>query len=173
VPACLLSLLLHAIVLGAGGWLLASFHYNKGTTPTSSLQATLVPPLPALPAPELIGPDLPPDAPLPAPDIKTRQSSPSANRSSNKHAATAAAIASRQIAEHLLYPQEAIARGLEGEAQVLLFLDAAGNAVAARLERSSGHAILDDAAVLAAQTVRALPEGAPREVLLPVRFRLR
>ncbi|OHC69007.1 MAG: hypothetical protein A2045_14225 [Rhodocyclales bacterium GWA2_65_20] len=81
--------------------------------------------------------------------------------------------ASRQIAKHLFYPPEAIARGLEGEAQIMLFLDEAGNAIAARLERSSGHAILDEAAVIAARSVRSLPDVAPREVLLPVRFRLR
>ena len=56
---------------------------------------------------------------------------------------------------------------------VLLFLDNAGNAIAARLEATSGHAILDDAAVRAARQLRALPDSAPREALLPVRFRLR
>ena len=34
-------------------------------------------------------------------------------------------------------------------------------------------ALLDDAALHAARTLRALPDSAPREVLLPVRFRLR
>jgi len=85
--------------------------------------------------------------------------------------------AARRAAEHLQrelpYPPEAIERGLEGEALVLLFLDAAGNVVAARLESSSGHALLDDAALRAARSLRALPDSAPREVLLPVRFRLR
>ena len=56
---------------------------------------------------------------------------------------------------------------------VLLFLDTGGNAIAARLESSSGHALLDDAAVRAARTLRALPGSAPREALVPVRFRLR
>ena len=73
----------------------------------------------------------------------------------------------------LLYPREAIEQGIEGEATVLLFLDESGNAIAARLEASSGHALLDDAAVRAARTLRGLPSGAPREALLPVRFRLR
>ncbi len=56
---------------------------------------------------------------------------------------------------------------------MLLVLDASGNAIAARLEASSGHALLDDAAVRAARTLHALPESMPREALLPVRFRLR
>ena len=73
----------------------------------------------------------------------------------------------------MFYPPEAIERGLEGEALVLLFLDEAGNAIAARIEASSGHAILDAAAVRAARTLKSLPASAPREALLPVRFRLR
>lgn len=88
-------------------------------------------------------------------------------------AGDAARQANTQIARELFYPPEAIARGLEGEVLVLLFLDASGNAIAARLEASSGHALLDDAAVRAAKTLRALPDSAPREALLPVRFRLR
>ena len=81
--------------------------------------------------------------------------------------------AAAQLARDLPYPPEAIERGLQGEALVLLFLDAAGNAIAARIEASSGHALLDDAALRAARTLRALPASAPREALLPVRFRLR
>lgn len=71
------------------------------------------------------------------------------------------------------YPEEAIARGLEGEVLVLLVLDEAGNPVAARIEESSGHRILDDAALRAVRSLRSLPANAPRETLLPVRFRLR
>ena len=88
-------------------------------------------------------------------------------------AGEAARQANAQIARELLYPPEAIARGLEGEALVLLFLDASGNAIAARLEASSGQALLDDAAVRAARMLHSLPDSAPREALLPVRFRLR
>ncbi len=84
----------------------------------------------------------------------------------------AAAAANRQLAEELLYPPAAIASGMEGQALVLLFLDAGGNAIAARLEASSGYELLDLAAVRAARTLRALPSSAPREALLPVRFRL-
>ncbi len=85
----------------------------------------------------------------------------------------AARSALEQVARALLYPREAIEQGLEGQVTVLLFLDASGNVLAARLEASSGHALLDDAALRAARTLRSLPEGAPREALLPVRFRLR
>ena len=56
---------------------------------------------------------------------------------------------------------------------MLLFLDASGNAIAARIESSSGHALLDDAALRAVRSLRALPASSPREALLSVRFRLR
>jgi protein TonB len=85
----------------------------------------------------------------------------------------AALKAAEQLARDLPYPAEAIERGWQGEALVLLFLDQSGDAIAARLEASSGHAILDEAAVRAARQLRALPDSAPREALLPVRFRLR
>jgi protein TonB len=85
----------------------------------------------------------------------------------------AALRAAEQLRRELPYPPEAIERGLQGEALVLLFLDTSGNVAAARLEASSGHALLDDAAVRAARSLRALPDNAPREALLPVRFRLR
>jgi periplasmic protein TonB len=85
----------------------------------------------------------------------------------------AALKAAEQLARELPYPPEAVERGLQGEALVLLFLDPSGNVIAARLESSSGHAVLDEAALRAARQLRTLPDSAPREALLPVRFRLR
>lgn len=72
----------------------------------------------------------------------------------------------------LFYPPEAIAQGLQGEVLVLLILDEGGDVVAARVEQGSGHAILDSAALRAVRALRSLPADAPRETLLPVRFRL-
>ena len=71
------------------------------------------------------------------------------------------------------YPQEAIARGLEGEVLVLIIIGEEGQVTAARVEQGSGHRILDDAALRAVRSLRSLPADAPREALLPVRFRLR
>ena len=71
------------------------------------------------------------------------------------------------------YPADAISRGIEGEALVLVMLDPNGQVSAARIEESSGHPILDDAALRAVRALRSLPADAPRETLLPVRFRLR
>lgn len=87
-------------------------------------------------------------------------------------AGNAARSAFSQLARQPLYPPEAIARGLQGEVLLLLFLDANGNVQAARVERSSGQPLLDQAAVGAARQLKALPEGAPREAILPVRFKL-
>lgn len=70
------------------------------------------------------------------------------------------------------YPAEAIARGEQGEVVVLLIIDEAGNVVAARVEQGSGHPLLDEAALRAVRSLRSLPADAPRETLLPVRFRL-
>ena len=164
--ACVLSLFFHALVLGADR--LIDPRPNRPVAPPPSLQATLMPP--PLPAPVLIAPEAPRLPPAARP---TPQPRPAKRQRGGLTLADTAALASRQIAAHLYYPPEAVARGLEGEAQVLLFLDESGDALAARVERSSGHAILDDAAVLAARAVRSLPEGVAREVLLPVRFRLR
>jgi protein TonB len=71
------------------------------------------------------------------------------------------------------YPAEAIARGLEGEVLVLLIIDEAGKVSATRIEQSSGQPILDEAALRAVRSVQSLPADAPRQVVLPVRFRLR
>lgn len=163
-PALAWSLLLHALVAALAQWLAM-----PGRRPPPSpavLQAVLLP-VPAAaptrlfaPAPVTAAASRPPPRPVERPARAGVR-------------AELATLASRQVARRLLYPEEAVARGLEGEAQVMLFLDAGGNAVAARLERSSGHAMLDEAAVAAAHGVRGLPEGGEREVLLPVRFRLR
>ena len=73
----------------------------------------------------------------------------------------------------LPYPLEAVARGLEGDVMVRVFLDGTGDVIAARLERSSGHALLDEAAVRATRSLRGLPDTMAREALIPVRFRLK
>jgi len=79
----------------------------------------------------------------------------------------------KQHERNEFYPAEAIAQGIEGEALVLLILDTGGQVSAARIEQSSGFRILDDAALRAVRALHSLPADAPRETLLPVRFRLR
>ena len=176
-----LSLLLHALLFAAGGWLVDPVH-RAAAAPEAQLSVTMRPrEASAKLQPQLFLDKPSQPAPRPPPRIQSAHVGYAANASRTAAAAEsgsalageAARQASTQMARELLYPPEAIARGLEGEALVLLFLDAAGNVIAARLEASSGHALLDDAAVRAARTLRALPDSAPREALLPVRFRLR
>lgn len=182
--ALLASLLLHAAVfLAVARWNMDELGRIEVTAAHPPLEATLVPPETRAPIqPPLILPE-----PAPAEEnrgaarrltARSLNSEPSPSQkvppvSRDAPAGEFPSAASAQVARNLLYPPDAIARGLEGEALVLLFLDESGNALAARLERSSGHPILDEAAVRAATTVRSLPDGSPREVLLPVRFRLR
>ena len=182
-----LSLVVHAVVLAWGARLLSVL---PSRVPSPSLKVRLAEPLadpaPALapitaPQPELLlREDTPRKAVTPslqkaprltrAPEPARRADAPADVR---LLAGDAARRAAEQVANELFYPPEAIERGLEGEVLVLLFLDVAGNAIAARVESSSGHALLDAAALRAARTLKSLPAGAPREALLPVRFRLR
>jgi protein TonB len=71
------------------------------------------------------------------------------------------------------YPPEAIAQGLEGEVLVLMVLNENGQVMAARIEQSSGHRLLDEAALRAIRALSSLPADTPQDVVLPVRFRLR
>lgn len=139
-----------------------------------------LPPQAAQPVPRLTRPEpqgdaapLPPPPARPRPATKTERPPLQVTDVPQRLSGEAAIKAAEQLARDLPYPPEAIERGLQGEALVMLFLDGSGNAIAARLERSSGHGILDEAALRAARRLRALPASAPREALLPVRFRLR
>lgn len=78
-----------------------------------------------------------------------------------------------QLADKLLYPPEAIRQGLQGETVVLLDVGEGGRIVSALVASSSGHAVLDQAALRAVRQVGSLsPMLAGRSILLPVRFRL-
>lgn len=81
--------------------------------------------------------------------------------------------AQRKLSEHLYYPPEAVARGIEGEVRLLLSLDAGGNVIDAQVASGSGHDLLDQAALRAAHAMGRLPGDGAREVILPVVFRLR
>jgi len=174
--ALAVSLVLHAALIAAG--LPAGAPIKPALRPAQeSLTVSLR---------ELVRPELPKPAAL-APARLMLREEPQRNASAIVAVSTvrtraaapqplqgeAAIKATEQLQRELYYPVEAIERGLQGDALVLLFLDGSGTVVAARLEGSSGHALLDDAAVRAARSLRALPPGAPREALLPVRFRLR
>ena len=75
------------------------------------------------------------------------------------------------LSRHLYYPPEAIAKGLEGEVLLLLTLSTSGQLTGIEIARSSGHALLDQAALDAAGRISGLP-GSKRQLLFPVSFRL-
>ena len=173
--ALVISVVLHAALIAAPAWrgeapLQAPLTvWLREALAAQESQAPAPPRAPALPKLRLPVKTAP-DAGLatPAAERVARQAS-----SLQRFSGEAAHSAGEQMGRTLLYPAEAIERGLQGEALVLLFLDESGDAIAARLEASSGHPLLDQAAVRAARTLRALPASAAREALLPVRFRLR
>ncbi len=194
--AVALSFLLHATLLATGLWLPKS--RSPAPPPKDLLRVKLAEPIapepqPAVTQPELLMREDTPRKAVRTPTAKTaprevrspkapppRLARPASARDRTDMAAApqvlageAARKAGEQIARQLFYPPEAIERGLEGETLVLLFLDTAGNVIAARIEASSGHSLLDEAAVRAARTLRSLPASSPREAVLPVRFRLR
>ena len=78
-----------------------------------------------------------------------------------------------KLGDKLLYPPEAIKQGLQGETVVLLDIGEGGRIASALVASSSGHAVLDQAALRAVRQVGSLsPTLAGRSILLPVRFRL-
>ena len=77
-----------------------------------------------------------------------------------------------------LYPALAREQGVEGEVMVRVRLDRAGNAEEVLLQASSGHAMLDRAALAAVRRWAFEPgrrngEAVPAWVQIPVRFALR
>lgn len=154
--ALLLSLALHAAAIVAPIWLMARL-----PAPNVGIEARLIPAPPPAAAAEAVSTDAGDSTANPQPPLAPR----SLQGSSLRRAQAA-------LSEHLFYPPEAVAQGLEGEVILLLVLAEGGKLVSATVARSSGHTLLDQAALDAARRIDALP-GNPRQTLFPVRFRLR
>lgn len=76
-----------------------------------------------------------------------------------------------------VYPAAARRRGWEGTVRLEILTDASGAVESVSVEESSGHAVLDDAAVEAARTWTFKPlvkdgQALPGRVRIPVVFRL-
>lgn len=155
--ALLLSLTLHAALFIAPTLLT-----TQARPPVPSIEARLIPlPPPMTTAEAVITEASQADVAAPRPAALPRSLQGSALRR-----------AQAALSEHLFYPPEAIARGLEGEVILLLTLTESGQVANAEIARSSGHALLDQAALAAAQRLGSLP-GTARQTLFPVSFRLR
>lgn len=150
----LLSLALHAMLVLSPNWLAR----QQRPPPPASMEARLLPP-PAAVA-EAVSSEAATDATPPRPHDPPRNLSGSSLRR-----------AQSALSEHLYYPPQAVALGLEGDVILLLTLSDSGQLLSASIARSSGHAILDQAALDAARRIGALP-GNPRQTLFPVNFRL-
>lgn len=188
--ALALSLALHALgLLGLPGLPTA------GTPPprpalTASLRPPPAPEPASLPLPDLKldepppaakeSPQAPPRHPEPvlrqAPRQAPRPAPPASRNKAPEPQDPLTREALRQMAalaaQEDFYPREAIRQGIEGEVWVQIFLDGNGHVIAARIDRSSGHPSLDQAALRAARTLRSLPGNGLEEAVLPVRFRL-
>ena len=147
-------------------------HQEKAEAPPALQVALrpLPPPAPLLEQPPLTMPEETetPKAKSPPPPVRERHP---AARATGWQAEINKQLA-QQVRRGDYYPAEAISRGLQGDVLVLMILDTDGNVSAARVEQSSGHALLDQAALRNVRSLRSLPAEAPREVLLPVKFRL-
>lgn len=164
--ALILSLVLHAVVL--------LWDAIRFAAPPAVLEASLRPPLKRLPASDepLLKNTLSADAtpvqqPPPAPP-PTRSGAPISKAVAKRQVEAA----QRKLSQHLYYPPAAVARGLEGEVRLLLTLTDDGNIRDVSIAASSGHAILDQAAVKAAYAMRRVRWAHSRELILPVIFRL-
>ena len=81
-------------------------------------------------------------------------------------------IAQKKLSQHLFYPPEAIARGIEGEVRLIVKLSADGAVDNVSIAASSGHPLLDNAAIKAAYAMGRLTGATSRELILPVIFQL-
>jgi protein TonB len=75
------------------------------------------------------------------------------------------------------YPRAAVRMGLEGEVRIEVLVGVDGKPQELRLARSSGHAVLDEAAMETVTTWRFVParrgaEAIAARVQVPIRFRL-
>lgn len=82
------------------------------------------------------------------------------------------------LAHHFHYPLLARRKGLEGEVKVSLRIEPDGELSHIRLAQSSGHAVLDEAAIATLGKVSRLPQAVPWlkgayfDMTLPIQYRL-
>jgi periplasmic protein TonB len=173
VTAFALSLAVH------GALLLPDFLKRLAATPRPpALQATLrLPPAPS-PAEALLKNTLDAEAPPPRreppppPKADLAIPAPASKAAPKPPPKRELQAAQRKLSQHLFYPAEAVARGLEGEVRLILKLSPGGAIDDVLVAASSGHAVLDNAAIRAAYAMGEISGVSGRELILPVIFRL-
>lgn len=176
IIAFALSFVLH------GSLLLSNARDRSSPPPPPALQATLRLPqdLVSIPEPppapdELLKNTLDEEKPVPEkpePPPPPPPSPPKPAQAGRAEAKRETRAAQRKLSEHVFYPAEAIARGLEGEVRLIVLLAADGRVEEVHIAASSGHPILDNAAIKAAYAMGRLPGATSRELILPVVFQL-
>lgn len=171
--ALAVSLLLHVCALGA-----STFMALLQRPPPRVLQVSLkLPPVDIPPAEPLVKNTLDrdetkPEPKPPEPEIKPAPNTLKPAPRPAKAEKRQVQAAQQKIAKHLYYPAEAVSRGLEGEVRLMLALTEDGSIADVQIASSSGHAILDNAAIKAAYAMGRLSGVSAREMILPVIFRL-
>ena len=171
VFALALSLALHASLL-----LPEMLKRRPVAPPRPALQANLrLPPMPEIQAAETLlkntldREEAPPANKPPPPPLTPAATPQPAPKSPAKREIQ---VAQRKLSEHLFYPPEAVARGIEGEVRLILKLAADGHVDDVNIAASSGYPMLDNAAIKAAYAMGKLTGATSRELILPVIFRL-
>lgn len=149
--------------------------------PRPALQALLrLPPVPETPPAEpllknTLDEEVAPEKPaIEPPPIPSPKPAPAKAKERAVQVLREVQVAQRKLNEHLFYPPEAVARGLEGEVRLIVKIGADGAIDDVSIAASSGHSILDNAAIKAAYAMGKLggSGGNPHELILPVIFQL-
>jgi periplasmic protein TonB len=171
------SLTLHAAAIG-GGALKGLLAPVPPARLNVSLRPAETPPAEALVKNTLAADETKPEpqeqakpAPPPKPDRQPAPAKPEKRDGKRTDKGHTDAV-QKKLAEHVFYPPEAIARGLEGTVMLLIVFDNDGRIIDAQLAASSGHAILDNAAIRAAYAVGRMPGQPAGEAIKPVTFQL-
>jgi protein TonB len=166
IPALALSLALHV------GVFLPDLVKRLAPAPPPTLLATLrLPPKPEVAPEPLLKNTI--DAEETPQVVTPPRLAPAAAQASPRAAAKREAQKmQRKLSKHLFYPPEAVARGIEGDVWLLLKLSPDGEIVDVGIATSSGHSILDNAAIKAAYAMGRQAGATTRELIVPAYFRL-
>jgi len=141
------------------------------------LESMVQPPLPDLPPPafpvQAPPPKPAPPKPKPAP-VKPQQAAPTPTAPTASAAPeTLSTLQVRYlIPPNLKYPTRSERAREQGTAVVRAYIDASGAPVQVSIERSSGHPLLDEAAISAMRGARIKTAGRPLWVVGPFEFKL-